>query len=593
MNSRVRFLIFSFLLGFFLVWLQLLRIQIFDFGKYQALARNQHWRTLEIPARRGRLISHDGFILVDNKTTYLLYGHPQEVADERELSQDLAKILFDENLYSDQERKLGLTNLRLKFAKSLEEKMSNKELFWIGLYHKVSPEQKEKIEKLKVPGLGFEEEPERFYPEKNLASHLLGFVGVDNLGREKGYYGLEGYYNGDLKGETGRISQELTAEGHPILLAGFNQTPSHDGRDLYLTINRSIQFLVEEGLGRGVKKYGAKGGTIIVMEPDSGSILAMASYPNYDPASWLALTKGTRNLGDSKETTSEENKPSFRDPAISETYEPGSVLKAVTISAGIATETVSPQTTFEDAGPILVSGYVIDNWNKKHLGLQTMVEVLQKSNNMGAAFVAQKLGKEKLREYFLKFGLGNKLGIDLEGEESGLVKKSSDFSDVDLVTNSFGQGIAVTPLQLTTDFAAIANGGTLYKPYVLEKIKEGSQEIKFGKQAVRQVLTPAKAKVMVEMLTAAAEGGEAKFFVLKKYHVAGKTGTAQIPKSGRYDEKKTNATFVGFLPNSNKFVMLVKLSQPVSSIYAAETAVPLWMDLTQELVTYFGIPPDR
>lgn len=283
----------------------------------------------------------------------------------------------------------------------------------------------------------------------------------------------------------------------------------------------------------------------------------------------------------------------FRNPAIAETYEPGSVLKALTMSAGVATNTVSPQTTFVDSGPIVVGDYTIDNWNKKHHGLQTMVEVLQKSNNMGAAFVAQKLGARTLREYFLKFGLGFKLGIDLEGEESGTVKKVAVFKDIDLITNSFGQGIAVTPLQLVSAFATIANGGTLYKPYILEKISQEEKDIKFEKQSLRQVLPIAKAKVMVEMLTAAAEGGEAKFFVLKKYHVAGKTGTAQIPVPDGYDAQKSNATFVGFLPKSNKFVMLVKLREPSTSIYAAETAVPLWMEITKDLVTYFGIPPDR
>lgn len=594
MNPRLRFLLGAFFLAFFLLWFKIFVIQIIEHSKYKILANNQHWRTLEVPARRGRILSADGFTLVDNKTVYLLFAHPKEVKNEKEVSEKLAEILFDESLYAPTEKKVGLGNLKTKLAKNFEEKLLRKDLFWSSLYHKIPSNLKGKIEKLGFGGLGFEEEPIRSYPEGSLASHLLGFVGVDSLGREKGYYGLEGFYDGDLKGEPGKIFEEQTAGGHPILLGGFQEMPSNNGRDLHLTVNRSIQYLVESDLAKGVLKYGAKSGTVIVLEPNSGAVLAMASYPNFDPASWLSLTQRLRVAGGTDEEKKiDQGLGAFRNPAIAETYEPGSVLKSVTMSAGIATGNVTPQTTFLDSGPLVVAGYTIDNWNKKHHGLQTMIEVLQKSNNMGAAFVAKKIGAGTLREYFLKFGLGSRLGIDLEGEASGSVKKIEDFKEIDLITNAFGQGIAVTTLQLVSAFATIANGGTLYKPFVLEKIVDGEKEIKFEKQAVRQVLPEAKAKVMIEMLTAAAEGGEAKFFVLKKYRVAGKTGTAQIPVPGGYDANKSNATFAGFLPQSNKFVMLVRLNQPSTSVYAAETAVPLWMEITKELVTYFGIPPDR
>lgn len=593
-RQRFRFLLFVFLIVFGLIVIRLFKIQVIDHGKYDSLANKQHWRTLEIPPQRGRIFSQDGFVLVDNRQAYLLYGHPKSVTNESVVAKKLSDILFNEENFTNKEREIGSRNLRANFEKSLEVKLSSKELFWVSLYHKLAASQKAKIEELKIAGLGFEEETERRYPEGSLASFVLGFVGSNEAGQDAGYYGLEGYYNGDLKGEPGKIYEEQTAAGNPILLGGYKKIPPQNGRDLYLTINRSVQYSAEQGIKRGVEKYGAKSGTVIILEPYSGAILGMASYPSFDPDSWSKLARQIREEAGTEDWSAGGSVlTSFRNPAVSETYEPGSVLKGLTMSAGIATEAVTPQTTFNDSGPLMIAGYKIDNWDKKHWGTQTMIEVLQKSNNMGAAFVARTIGAPVLREYFLKFGLGSRLGVDLEGEDSGVVKELKEFHEIDLATNSFGQGISVTPLQLVSAFNAIANGGTLFKPYVVEKIKDGNKEISFKSAALRQVLYPEKAKVMIEMLTAAAEGGEAKHFILSKYRVAGKTGTAQVPTAQGYDPNKTNATFVGFLPGSMKFVMLVRLSQPGASIYAAETAVPLWMDITKDLVTYFGIPPDR
>lgn len=592
--SRFRLLLTIFLILFGLVIFRLVKIQIFDHGRYQELADLQHWRTIEIPAQRGRIFSADGSVLVDNQKVYLLFAHPKNVSREKETSQSLAEIVFSPDDYTIKEKKAGLANLKANLALDLEEKLLRKDLYWVGLYHKLSQSRKEKIEKLKINGIDFEDDAQRFYPEGQLASFILGFVGSNKSGQDAGYYGLEGFYNGDLKGEPGKVFEEQTASGNPILLGGFKRIPPRNGRDLYTTINRSIQSIAETGIKKGVEKYGAKSGTVIILDPHTGSVMAMAAYPSYDPDTWSRLARQIRDesLADLGVAAGLQIK-SFRNPAISETYEPGSVLKALTMSAGIATGAVTPQTTFNDSGPLFIGGYKVDNWDKRHHGIQTMIEVLQKSNNMGAAFVARNIGAGALREYFLKFGLGKKLGIDLEGEDSGLVKEPKDFQEIDLTTNAFGQGISVTPLQLTAAFSSIASGGNLYKPFVVSRIKDENKEIDFKPELVRRVLSSEKAKIMIEMLTAAAEGGEARSFVLKNYRVAGKTGTAQIPTKDGYDLYKTNATFVGFLPENSRFVMLVRLSEPSASIYAAETAVPLWMEITKNLVTYFGIPPDR
>ena len=584
--SRLRFLKLLFGFLYLLLIVQLFNLQVLKFRNYKVLADLQHFRESPVPAKRGSILSQDNAPLVVNKAYYLLFAEVNKVSDTIKTAKKLADALFDSDSYDDLEKKKGLGNLKNDFEIDLKERMENQGLVWVSLAKKLDEEKKQLLESYKLPGLGFEEEPRRTYPEGSLASFVLGFVGSNENGDEKGYYGIEGFYDGDLKGKGGKVVEERSASGLPILSGDYKELKASNGRDLVLTLNRSIQFLVEKRLKEGVDKYKAKSGTVIVMDPFTGAIMAMASYPDFDPGNWENFAKNY------SEDVKDRNLI-FRNPAISETYEPGSVTKALTISAGVDLGLITPQTEFDDNGPIVASGNIVDNWDKKHYGRLNIVQLLQKSNNIGAAFVGKKLGSEKLRDYFVRFGLGTQTGIDLAGEDTGVIKDFSKWRDIDLVTAAFGQGISTTPLQLVSAFTVIANGGILYKPYIVREIRDGDVTVPLKPVKVRQVLSPDKARVMIDLLTAAAEGGEGKFFVLKKYRVAGKTGTAQIPFEGHYDGNKTNATFIGFLPNNLKFVMLVRLKEPTSSIYAAETAVPLWMEITKDLTSFFAIPPDR
>lgn len=569
----------------FVLLLRLFDVQVLQNRRFKAMASSQHFGERLIPARRGSIFSRDGFPLVTNRTAYLLAADIPKVTDPTGLAKNLADLLFDPDSYSEAERRRGLGNLKKDFEFSLEEKVTTKDLVWTVLARKLDPSKKERIDQLGFEGLSFDEEPVRYYPEVNLASFVLGFVGWGERG-EQGYYGIEGFYDGDLRGKSGRLIEERSAAGLPILAGDYHEVRVSDGRDLILTLDRSIQYLVEKRLKDGIDRFGAKSGTVIILDPATGAVISMASYPNFDNGDWERFAR-------TYEGAISDRNLIFRNPAISETYEPGSVLKALTISTAIDLELVEPQSEFDDNGPIVASGHLVDNWDKRHHGRQNIIQLLQKSNNVGAAYVGKKVGAEKLRTYFLRFGLGSPMGIDLTGEDTGTIKDLSQWREIDLVTAAFGQGISVTPIQLVSDFAAIANGGTLYKPFVVSEIRDGDQSMTFKPVKLRQVLSPEKSAVMIELLTAAAEGGEGKFFVLKKYHVAGKTGTAQIPVDGQYDPEKTNTTFVGFLPGSLKFVMLVRLREPSSSIYAAETAVPLWMEITKDLVGLLAIPPDR
>jgi stage V sporulation protein D (sporulation-specific penicillin-binding protein) len=407
-----------------------------------------------------------------------------------------------------------------------------------------------------------------------MLGQVLGFVRSDEFGEKKGYFGLEQYYDGDLRGQNGWILREKNALGDPILWAGHDKIDAIDGSTLFLTIDRTIQFIAETELEAAVEKYSAKSGTIIISEPNTGKILAMANYPEFYPVEFK-----------------DEN--DHRNLAISNTYEPGSVVKALTMSAAIDLGKVSVNTVYNDLGPVTFSGHLVDNWDKKHHGEETMTEILQHSNNLGAAWVGRQVGDEKLMSYFRAFGFGEKTGIDLEGEEAGIMYKDPRLKDIELVNASFGQGISATPLQLTMAFSTIANGGDFFKPYIVEKISRNGETSEIKPTFVRNVLSEESAEIMNEMLTQAVAGGEAKFFVSKNYKVAGKTGTAQIAIQGGYDLSKTNATFIGYLPSYKNFVMLVKLEEPSTpSGYASETAVPLWMNVAEKLANYYGLAPD-
>ncbi|MEA2020190.1 MAG: penicillin-binding protein 2 [Patescibacteria group bacterium] len=611
-NWRLNFLLGILLVSLAAVFVRLFQIQILQHGKYQALAETQHGISYTLPAPRGKIYSRDGFPLVSNQPAYLLYAEPTRIDFSKISPGEIARRIL-EALGIDSCPVINFSShpgldsyQRYQACKQYLAERLGYSRYWVPLVREVTAEQKERVEKLGIVGLGFEETPVRYYPEGSLAAHVLGFVGSAADGTPRGYYGVEGFYDGDLRGQEGLVLEERSAMGEPILVGDYMKRPPQEGRDLVLTLDRAVQFMVEELLETGVKEFGAESGTVIILDPTTGGVIAMANYPSFYPAE--PAHADAEEDGESSEEEEENDKNKLksypellendlsnisRNLAISSSYEPGSVIKALTMSAAINEGQVTPQTTFFSQ-PLKVGDHTIRTWDDKYYGEETMIEVLEHSDNTGAAWLAlEKLGKRTLRSYFADFGLGQKTGIDLEGESAGILRSSSEWRPVDLASVSFGQGLSATPLQVTSAFTAFANDGVLMQPYIVSEIREDGKKIKFTPERVRRVISSHTAEVMVGMLTKAAMYGEASFFVLQDWEVAGKTGTAQIPVSGRYDPHKTNATFVGFLPQSKKFVMLVKLEKPSTSIYAAETAVPLWMGIAKELIRYYGIAPDR
>ncbi len=619
---RIALLFSSVSIFLFGVLLRLFQVQILSHREYQAQAETQHGISYSISAPRGEIYSRDEFPLVANQPSYLLYGEPEKIFVSSVDGEETAKAVLNEVSFEDcpvintDPAPPGYDSYqKTKYCREALVERLQFDRQWVPLIRNLSAEEQNKVESLGLHGLGFEVTPVRYYPEQELAAHVLGFVGADELGNPKGYFGLEGYYDGDLRGSDGLVLEERSALGEPILVGDFLKRPPRKGRDLVLTLDRAVQFMLEQELEEGVKRYGAESGTVIVMNPHTGEVISMANFPRYDPANpgednlekeskeenseEKDIETGEEDKDESEENESEKEEEKIRyesqqrNVAIASSYEPGSVIKALTMAAAIEEGEVTPQTTFVSK-PMTVGNHIIRTWDNKYYGESTMIEVLERSDNTGAAWVAlEKLGKRTLREYFSRFGLGEKTGIDLEGEAAGTLKPLSQWYPVDLANASFGQGLSATPLQVTAAFSVFANDGVLMSPYLVREIRDNGKSITFSPQKERRVLSKHTTKIMEGMLTKAAEHGEASFFVLEDWHVAGKTGTAQIPVGGKYDPHKTNTTFVGFLPESKKFVMLVKLEKTSTSIYAAETAVPLWMEMAKELIRYYAIPPDK
>lgn len=542
-----------------------------------AIAEKQHFESLEIPASRGEIKSSDGSLLVGNLSAYLVYAEiPKLKKSQSEIAEELAPILIKAEK-STESAEIDPKVLISGRVKKIEASLGQENIVWAPLAHKVEDKIMKEIEKLGLSGIGFEREDIRYYPEASMAADLLGFVGSDEQGNAKGYFGLEGKYNLELKGRPGFLRQEKDAQGRPILLGKTRTQPTENGRNLVLSIDRTVQFSIEKRLKEGIEKYGAKSGSVAVMSPQDGQILAIASFPHYDPAVFFLYDK---NL--------------YPNPVVASSYEPGSTFKVLVMAAALNEGAVTPETRCDKcAGPRTIADYTIRTWNDKYFPDTTMTEVLEHSDNVGMVFAAEKIGHEKYYRYLSDFGIGENTGIDLQEESSPSLRPAKDWYPIDWATSAFGQGIAVTPIQMLRAVGAIASGGKLMEPHVVkEVIDQNGKVMKIKPKVVRQVITAKTAKVLTEMLISAVEKGEARWAKPEGFRIAGKTGTAQIPIAGHYDTDKTIASFVGFAPADNpKFVMLVTLQEPTSSPWGSETAAPLWFNISRDLFTYFGITP--
>jgi cell division protein FtsI/penicillin-binding protein 2 len=557
-STRRFWVVAAVLVGFALVMIsQLFRWQVAEHSQMVALAEAQNANSGREQVRlRGRIMDAKQNVLAVDIFEYSLYASKPETTAGGTLDEDCARIAPI----------IGLS------AAEIKDTLEKGGEYQLVATH-IPQERREVYDALDPQPIGFHLDitPKRMYPAGPLASHVLGFVNAVH----QGYYGLEQYYDAKLVGEVPSIPANVMDD--PIL-ALCNPVETKPGQEMILTIDRSIQYIVEKELIAALRTYQAPSGSLIVMDPRTGAIMAMASYPSFDP-NHFASTPADNMLN----------------PATSMQYEPGSVFKMVTMAAGLDAGVVKPTTTIVDTGKMEVGGREIYDWDRAAHGKVDMTDVLAQSLNIGAATVAVNLGKERFYNYVRRFGFGRLTDIDLAEEVPGSLKLpgNSDWHESDLGANAFGQAIAVTPLQMIRSIAAIANRGLVMQPYVVGKIIDGDQVTEVKPTVVRRAISADTAETLTSMLVDALRR-ETQLALVPGYQIAGKTGTAEIPTAGGYMSDDTIASFIGYVPaHDARFIVLVKIDKPKASPWGSKVAAPVFRRVTEQVLNYLDIPPDN
>lgn len=545
------------------IFYRLFDLQILKYKLYKSQALGQQVGFSEVKGNRGEVFLRnsqeskgnkgEGEIksFAVNKERWTIALKPQELEDKEAIAESLGKLIGETKQY-------------------ILSKIEGKDTYTI-IKKDISVETTKEIKALGLKGVYFENTPDRYYPQERMASNVIGFLGGDGTGQ----YGIEGFYDNILEGKTGIKEEKRGLD----LIGHSNPELDLDGSDLYLTIDYNIQFEAETLLKDVKKNLDIASGQILVLNPNTGRVLAIASYPNFDP----------------NEYSKEGNMDVFQNPAVQKIFEPGSIMKPFTMAIGINEGKISPDSTYTDSGMLKMGPATIYNYDRKKYGLQTMTGVLENSINTGAVYVQQLVSHKTFLEYIDRFGFNQKTDIDLQGEVSAKNHLIENSPDVEFATASFGQGIGVTPIQIARGFCVIANGGKLLKPYVVEKIVKGNDEKENTSQILNnQVISKQTANQVTSMLISVIENGFGKGAKIPGYYLAGKTGTAQVPyenKRGYYPDK-TIQTFLGFGPALNpQFLVLVKLDDPKVPVSSA-SAVPVFKKLAQYIINYWQIPPD-
>ena len=514
---------------------------------------------------RGEIYDRLGHLLAGNRTVYEVGVSLNEMRSPESLAHTLSTYLglSYEEIYDK------LTNSPEAWEYIVVQDFVGAET--VTLLQELVQDLEEK-EDFNLDGLGFKPHFQRSYPETALASNVLGFVTRDG----RGYFGIEEKYNDLLAGNP----VQVWVPRDPNKALEIPRVPN--GTTLVLTVHRDLQAKVESILDDALSNYGAQNGTIIVMDPRNGEILAMAATPRM-------------NLNDYGNYFSLYDNGSQYNRSIGMAYEPGSVLKILTMAAALDSGTVRPDTPFLDTGSIQVGGITIQNWNRDAWGQQNMLGCLQHSLNVCLAWISTQMGSQSFYGYMERFGLGHQTGIDLAGEAVGRLKVpgDTDWYPVDLGTNAFGQGISVTPMQMLMAASAIANDGRMVTPHVLYSMLRDGHQYNVPSQYAGTPITAETARTLSELLAVSLEV-ESSQALLAGYRLAGKTGTAQIPTNYGYDSTHTNVSFVGWGPvDDPQFMVYIWLQEPSASIWSSETAAPVFSQVAEQTVIMLNIPPDN
>lgn len=561
---RLKTLMFFLFLAGFAIMARLFFLQVVSHDKWVALAGNQHNASLELSADRGEIYMHDGDVdrypLAINREYQMVFVVPRDIVEKDTVAIELSSIL-------------GVD------VGEIRDKLNRLDDPFEIIKKRLNDDEVARIKERRMKGVVLVPEKYRYYPAEELASQVIGFASLGEKGGALGY-GIEASFDDQLRGRTGTLSQEKDASGRWIPLSDRLITHAENGDSIILTLDRVIQYETEKILKDSVERYQADRATAIVMDPQTGNILAMASTPQFDPNNY----------------SKEEDYSIFLNHAVSSSYEPGSIMKPITMAIGIEAGKVSPETEYVDTGAVAESGYTIRNAEGKTYGRSNMMKVLEQSINTGVIFVEKLVGNKLFGEYLKRFGFGEETGIALPAELPGNLKNlKNERGTLNFFTASFGQGITATPIQMVTAYSVLANGGRLLQPNIIDKVihADGNEE-KNEPREVRRVVSEETSKLMGAMLRSVVVNGHGKRADVPGYLVGGKTGTAQVAKSDAkgYEEGQSIGSFVGYAPiNNPQFVVLVKLDNPKNVEWAESSAAPTFGQIMKFLLEYAKVKP--
>ena len=527
-------------------------LQIGQGERLKVMAEEQYLREIELPPRRGRIFDRNGAELASTADVDSIYCNPRRFTDVPQASRQLARVL-------------GLD------ARDLEKRLAQRRYFaWIK--RKVTPDEVSAVRALDLPGVAFTREPRRFYPNRGLAATVMGTSGSDGRGLD----GVELSYDAYLRGSGSSVQGVRDALGRELFVESASDAPSSAGSDVVLTLDRYLTFITERAIANAATQHHAKAVVAVMMDPQTGEVLAMASVPSFNPND----TTGAAEAG-------------ARDRAITDTFEPGSTMKTFTIAASLDAGVVRPEDRFDCLmGKMNVGKYTIHDTHAH--GILTVAEVFKFSSNIGATKIARRLGRERLAESLDRYGFGHRTGIELPGERTGVVRPVAKWGDIGFANISFGHGIAVTPLQVLAGVSAIAAGGVYHRPRIVSRVvsPDGAVELPQVEEEHR-VMSEATAHAMVGIMRGVTEtGGTARQAAIEGYPVAGKTGTAQKAVGGHYDSQKYVASFVGFAPAQNpRIALMVVMDEPEGGHLGGAVAAPVFKEITEQALRYLHVPP--
>jgi cell division protein FtsI (penicillin-binding protein 3) len=551
-NRRLRLLVAIFAVVFAaafarVAWLQAVKAQTLDH-----LATTQHREAFDVPAARGTIFDRNGVQLAFGQRATTVYANPRQVADPRETA-----ITVGETLGLD--------------AGKLYPLLTDRSRGFVYLARKADPERAEALESQELPGIGFQDEERRVYPQRALASELVGYAGTEN----RGLSGLELQLDDVLAGVSGSKTIVRDPFGRTIDVLESEQV--RDGRDVFLTIDQTLQAHVERVLHRAQTRWAAQSASAVVLDPQTGGVLALAVEPGFDANDYPEVARW------------EEER--LRNRAITDTYEPGSTFKVVTVGGVLETNLVSPTTKFRLPYEIPVADRIIHDATPRGTETMTVSEILSHSSNVGVVTLAQQLQRDGVDEWIRRFGFGRKTDIDFPGESRGIVLHPDEWSGSTIGNVPIGQGIAVTPIQMAAAYGAIANEGVWLQPHLVDRVEGRGQ----AKPEERRVLSEVTARELTKMLQKVVEEGSGTTAQVSGYRVAGKTGTAAKPEpTGGYSETRYVASFVGFAPAKRpELVVLVTVDEPRGAIWGGTVAAPPFAEIMEFALPYLEVPPDR